>query len=42
MMSAADQWQFVIAAYVIVLGATAAVTVWTWLAMRKAEKDGQQ
>jgi hypothetical protein len=42
MMSAADQWQFVIAAYVLTLGGAGGLTLWTWLAMRKAEKDGQR
>jgi hypothetical protein len=31
------QWDFVIAAYVVGLGALALLTVWAWSAMRRAE-----
>ena len=37
MREALDQWNFVIAAYVIGVGGTAAMTLWSWLAMRRAE-----
>ena len=33
-----NQWDFVIAAYAVALGGTAAVTLWAWLTMRKAER----
>ena len=32
-----NQWSFVIAAYAVALGGTAAVTLWAWWAMRRAE-----
>ncbi|MEC7818852.1 MAG: hypothetical protein VX454_09345 [Pseudomonadota bacterium] len=38
MREALDQWDFVIAAYVVGLGGTIAMIVWSWLAMRRAEK----
>jgi hypothetical protein len=41
-MSAGDQWTYVMAAYAVTLGATAGVTLWSWIAMRKAEKDAQR
>ncbi len=41
-MSAADQSQFVFAAYAIVLGGAGGLTLWAWAAMRKAEKDAQR
>ncbi|MBC2664861.1 hypothetical protein H7F51_04955 [Novosphingobium flavum] len=37
MHEALDQWTFVIAAYAIGLGGTAALIAQSWLAMRKAE-----
>jgi hypothetical protein len=37
-----NHWAFVTAAYVITLGATAAVTLWAWAAMRAAEKAAQK
>lgn len=42
---ALNQWQFVIAAYVIGLGGTAGLVVQSWLAMRRAERrreDGRR
>jgi len=33
-----DPWNFVIAAYVIGVGATAAMIAWSWLTMRQAER----
>lgn len=38
MREALDQWDFVIAAYVVGLGALLALMIWSWQAMRKAEK----
>jgi hypothetical protein len=35
---ALNQWNFVIAAYVIGVGATLALVAWSWLAMRRAER----
>ena len=32
-----NQWNFVIAAYVIGVGAATAMALWSWLAMRRAE-----
>ncbi len=33
-----DQWQFVVAAYALGIGATLATIAWSWLAMRRAER----
>jgi nitrate reductase gamma subunit len=38
MREALDSWAFVIAAYVIGVGGTAAMIAWSWLAMRRAER----
>lgn len=38
-MSAADQLNYVFAAYTLVIGGTAGVTLWSWLAMHRAERD---
>ncbi len=38
MREALDQWEFVIAAYAVGLVGTIAMIVWSWLAMRRAEK----
>ena len=38
MREAFDQWQFVIAAYVLGVGVSLALVVGSWLAMRRAEK----
>ncbi len=35
---ALNQWNFVIAAYAIGLGATLALLAWSWIAMRRAER----
>ena len=32
-----NPWPFVIAAYSIALAGTAALTAWSWIAMRRAE-----
>ena len=34
-----NHWPFVIAAYAIVLGGSAALAVWAWWSMRAAEKS---
>ena len=38
MREALDQWDFVVAAYAVGLVGTIAMIVWSWLAMRRAEK----
>ena len=38
MREALDQWDFVIAAYLIGGGATLALAAWSWLAMKRAER----
>ena len=38
MREALDQWNFVIAAYAVVIVATVALVAWSWLAMRRAER----
>jgi nitrate reductase gamma subunit len=38
MREAIDQWQFVVAAYVLGVGATLALVGASWLAMRRAER----
>jgi len=38
MREALDQWDFVIAAYAVGLVGTIAMIVWSWLAMRRAER----
>ena len=42
MREALDQWDFVIAAYAIGVGATLALVVWSWLAMKRAEKRREE
>ena len=37
MREALDQWNFVIAAYAVVLLATLILVAWSWLAMKRAE-----
>jgi hypothetical protein len=39
MREALDHWPFVIAAYVLGIGATLALVGWSWLAMRRAERE---
>jgi hypothetical protein len=34
-----NPWPFVIAAYGIAFAATAVLTLWSWIAMRRAEAD---
>lgn len=38
MREALDQWDFVIAAYAVGLMGTIVMLVWSWLAMRRAER----
>lgn len=33
-----NHWPFIIAAYVIVVGGSAGLTIWAWRSMRGAEK----
>lgn len=33
-----DPWTFVIAAYAVGIAGTAAMIVWSWISMRRAEK----
>ena len=42
MREALDQWDFVIAAYAIGVGATLALVVWSWLAMKRAERRREE
>jgi nucleoside recognition membrane protein YjiH len=42
MREALDQWDFVIAAYAISVAATLALVVWSWLAMKRAEKRREE
>lgn len=37
MREALDQWNYVIAAYVLGVGATLALVAWSWLSMVRAE-----
>jgi hypothetical protein len=39
MREALDHWPFVIAAYALGIGATLALVGWSWLAMRRADRD---
>jgi hypothetical protein len=34
-----NPWPFIIAAYGIALAGTAALALWSWIAMRRAEAD---
>ena len=36
-----NHWFFIIAAYTVAILGTAAVTWWSWLAMRRAEADAE-
>ena len=38
MREALDQWTFVTAAYAVGVGATLALVLWSWWAMRRAER----
>jgi hypothetical protein len=37
-----NPWPFVAAAYAIALIGTAALTVWSWIAMRRAEAEADK
>lgn len=36
-----DLWPFIVAAYSVALAGTAALTAWSYLAMRRAERAAQ-
>jgi glycerol uptake facilitator-like aquaporin len=36
-----DPWPFIIAAYAIAILGTLALTLWSWRAMHKAERDAE-
>lgn len=38
MREALNQWDFVIAAYLVAVAATLALVAWSWLAMKRAER----
>ena len=38
MREAIDAWRFVLAAYAIGVGGTAVLILWSWIAMRRAER----
>ncbi len=42
MREALDQWDFVVAAYAVGLAGTLAMVVWSWLAMRRAERRREE
>ena len=42
MREALDQWDFVIAAYLVGVGATLALVVWSWAAMKRAERRREE
>lgn len=42
MREALDQWDFVIAAYAIGVGATLALVVWAWASMKRAEQRREE
>ena len=42
MREALDQWDFVIAAYAIGVGATLALVAWAWASMKRAEKRREE
>jgi hypothetical protein len=42
MHEALDHWTFVIAAYVVGVGATVALVAWSWLAMKRAERRREE
>lgn len=39
MREALDHWPFVIAAYALGIGATLVLVGWSWLSMRRAERN---
>jgi hypothetical protein len=38
MREALDQWDYVVAAYAVAVGGTMALTLWSWLTMKRAER----
>ena len=34
-----NPWPFVLAAYAVAVGGTAALVLWSWIAMRRAEAE---
>ncbi len=42
MREALDQWNFVIAAYAVVIVGTLALVTWSWIAMKRAEARRDQ
>ena len=42
MRESLDPWPFVIAAYVLCIGATVVLVAWSWLAMRRAENRREE
>ena len=42
MREALDQWDFVIAAYLVGVSATLTLVAWSWLAMKRAEKRREE
>ena len=37
-----NPWPFVVAAYALALAGTAGLTLWSWLAMRRAEAEADK
>jgi hypothetical protein len=37
-----SHWPFIIASYIIGIGGTAALALWSWIAMRSAEGDADR
>ncbi|MDA7787812.1 hypothetical protein N8940_01080 [Sphingomonadaceae bacterium] len=42
MREVVNEWNFVIAAYVVGVGGTLVMVGWSWLAMRRAEKRREE
>ena len=42
MREALDQWDFVVAAYLVGVSATLALVAWSWLVMKRAEKRREE
>ena len=36
-----NPWPFIIAAYALTLGGSAAIAAWAWIEMRRAEADAE-
>ncbi|WP_114951072.1 heme exporter protein CcmD [Sphingosinicella terrae] len=37
-----NHWPFVIGAYIVAVAGIAGLTVWSWVAMRRAEKEAEK